>query len=267
VIDAVAWAAAPWVRSEAIARTGRSILRYRAMLAEGAPEVAAEHPAWRLERRTSTRVALEQRLAAMEAELRELRAAAPLPPPSNRPDRRAALARADLLFLLTEVARARRAERDAAGPRLLEVAAAAVAARHGLELDEVRALIGLGCEACQGERSAADGGWVSVGRAVDLPEGRARRVVAFGRPVALFRSGGRVFAIGAVCPHREGPLDQGWVKEGAVVCPHHGWCFELATGRRVGGPGAVESFLVRVEGGELWIAPRGPDERGPAAGR
>ncbi len=54
--------------------------------------------------------------------------------------------------------------------------------------------------------------------------------------IALVRQGDRVHAMGARCAHAGGPLDQGWVFEGTLVCPWHGSRFDLETGQTVTGP-------------------------------
>ena len=33
-----------------------------------------------------------------------------------------------------------------------------------------------------------------------------------------------------LCPHRQGPLGQGWIEGDAVVCPWHAWAFNCRTG-------------------------------------
>lgn len=42
--------------------------------------------------------------------------------------------------------------------------------------------------------------------------------------------GGELLAHAAVCPHQGGPLDGARIEAGAVVCPWHGYRFELASG-------------------------------------
>ncbi len=48
--------------------------------------------------------------------------------------------------------------------------------------------------------------------------------------VLLVRSGGRCFAIGAICSHYGGPLAEGLVIDGTVRCPWHHAAFRLDTG-------------------------------------
>ena len=41
---------------------------------------------------------------------------------------------------------------------------------------------------------------------------------------------GELNALDNCCPHRRGPLGQGWLEGGAVVCPWHSWTFHVRTG-------------------------------------
>ena len=85
---------------------------------------------------------------------------------------------------------------------------------------------------------AADGGPPAGGEftdlgpvdAIPLDEGR---VYCLGRrSIAVFRPrDGRIYALENRCPHRGGPLADGVVGDGMVICPLHGWKFELASGR------------------------------------
>lgn len=69
-----------------------------------------------------------------------------------------------------------------------------------------------------------------VAKLSDIPDRGGLLVKFNGEEVALFRDGDRVFAIDAICPHAGGPLEEGEYDDGVVVCPLHGWEFDLATG-------------------------------------
>jgi nitrite reductase (NADH) small subunit len=60
--------------------------------------------------------------------------------------------------------------------------------------------------------------------------GKSLRVVAKGRPIAVFNVGGKLYALDAECGHRQGPLDEGEVHDGTVICPKHHAHFRLETG-------------------------------------
>lgn len=97
--------------------------------------------------------------------------------------------------------------------------------------------------------------FVSVGIPDDIPVGHGVLVERNGRTVAVFNAGaGRFFACGAACPHEDGPLAEGWLEGDAVVCPWHGFDFELATGRcRVDADLAIPVYPVRVSAGVVEV--------------
>jgi 3-phenylpropionate/trans-cinnamate dioxygenase ferredoxin subunit len=88
--------------------------------------------------------------------------------------------------------------------------------------------------------------------------GSAIRIEVDGEPVAVFNVGGTFYAIGAVCPHEGGPLEEGEVENGEVTCPWHGSVFDLKTGRVLTPPARkdVQAYDVRIEGNSLTVSPR-----------
>ncbi|BEP13380.1 hypothetical protein acdb102_16910 [Acidothermaceae bacterium B102] len=65
----------------------------------------------------------------------------------------------------------------------------------------------------------------------DVPVGEGRSLACEGEQVAVFRlRDGSVRALGAVCPHRGGPLADGLLDDRVVVCPLHGYAYDLVTG-------------------------------------
>ncbi|MBW0014565.1 Rieske 2Fe-2S domain-containing protein [Mycobacterium sp.] len=90
---------------------------------------------------------------------------------------------------------------------------------------------------------------VTLGDVDDIPVGGGRAYAVEGRQIAVFRlRDGSLRAIDAVCPHRGGPLADGLSDAGVVVCPLHGFTYDLATGEEVGGAGAaVTAYPVRAD--------------------
>ena len=91
--------------------------------------------------------------------------------------------------------------------------------------------------------------------AADLAEGQRRRVVVGTVPVLLSRLQGRVYAIGATCPHLGGPLDQGRVSDLTVTCPWHYSQFRLTDGQVLAGPATASAlrFETRERDGQIEI--------------
>jgi nitrite reductase/ring-hydroxylating ferredoxin subunit/uncharacterized membrane protein len=87
----------------------------------------------------------------------------------------------------------------------------------------------------------------------DLPEGKLTRVDVAGIPAVLLKQGSTIYAIGAVCTHLAGPLDEGTCEDGIVTCPWHGSRFRMSDGSVVNGPAvyAEPTFAVRVRNGNI----------------
>jgi nitrite reductase/ring-hydroxylating ferredoxin subunit/uncharacterized membrane protein len=105
------------------------------------------------------------------------------------------------------------------------------------------------------ERFTGPKEWTTVFPDADLPDSTPRRVEVEGKHVLLCRENGRIFAIGAVCSHAGGPLDQGKIAGGCVQCPWHHSVFDLRDGRIVHGPATQPqtSFETRVREGRIEI--------------
>lgn len=95
-----------------------------------------------------------------------------------------------------------------------------------------------------------------VAALTDVPDGGMKRVEAGGYPVLLVRRGERVDAIGAICAHQGGPLDEGTLEGDVVTCPWHASQFCVRDGAIVAGPTAYPqpAFRVRVLNGRIRIA-------------
>jgi nitrite reductase/ring-hydroxylating ferredoxin subunit len=64
----------------------------------------------------------------------------------------------------------------------------------------------------------------------DIPEGAAKMIRVKGEEMAVFKRDGHVYAIQNICPHEGGQLSKGWLEGDEVVCPLHGYKFDLKTG-------------------------------------
>jgi nitrite reductase/ring-hydroxylating ferredoxin subunit/DMSO/TMAO reductase YedYZ heme-binding membrane subunit len=99
--------------------------------------------------------------------------------------------------------------------------------------------------------------FVEVCRADEIPEGRARVFCLAGERVAVFRYGGRVSALSNVCQHQNGPLGEGRIVNGCVVCPWHGYEYRPEDGASP--PPFTErvpTFRVAVREGRVFVDPR-----------
>ena len=67
---------------------------------------------------------------------------------------------------------------------------------------------------------------------------------------------GQVYAVEDACNHAGASLAEGWLEEKCVVCPMHGYVFDLATGKLLRPRGLCadqRSYRVTMEGNEVVI--------------
>jgi nitrite reductase (NADH) small subunit len=97
--------------------------------------------------------------------------------------------------------------------------------------------------------------WVKLcGIAEAPPPGEVAEAEAEGVAVCLINLGGELSALDNWCPHRRGPLGQGWLERDCVVCPWHSWTFHVKTGEAEFPPNEkVEVFPLRVEDDDVLI--------------
>jgi nitrite reductase/ring-hydroxylating ferredoxin subunit/uncharacterized membrane protein len=76
-----------------------------------------------------------------------------------------------------------------------------------------------------------------------------------GVKVMLYRSGDRIYALSNRCNHLGGPLDQGQIHDGIVVCPWHTSTFRLSDGQVLHGPATARqpTWETRVKDGQIEV--------------
>jgi nitrite reductase/ring-hydroxylating ferredoxin subunit len=97
-------------------------------------------------------------------------------------------------------------------------------------------------------------GWQDLCALADLDDGPQQRLLG---DVALLvvRDGSQVTVLGDRCSHLSGPLHEGEVTDGCVVCPWHGSTFRLSDGSVRHGPATapVAAFEVEVADGRVRV--------------
>jgi nitrite reductase (NADH) small subunit len=89
----------------------------------------------------------------------------------------------------------------------------------------------------------------------ELPgAGQVREFTAGGRAFCVANLNGTISVLDGVCPHEGGPLGEGRIEEGRVVCPWHEYAFDLQTGVSEQDPEVKAGvFAATVEEGELRV--------------
>lgn len=99
------------------------------------------------------------------------------------------------------------------------------------------------------------GDWTPVMNASDLRDEEPVCVEADGSRVLLYRTDGSIYAIGAVCSHAGGPLEEGKFDGTYVQCPWHDSVFDLRDGDIKHGPAVHPQprFEVRIRDGQVEV--------------
>jgi 3-phenylpropionate/trans-cinnamate dioxygenase ferredoxin subunit len=95
---------------------------------------------------------------------------------------------------------------------------------------------------------------IPVCRVEELPPGEAVRLDG-DVPIAVFNSGGELYALDDTCTHQDASLADGWIEDCTVECPLHASVFDLRTGKTSGGPARypVRTHAVTVTGGVIYV--------------
>ena len=97
--------------------------------------------------------------------------------------------------------------------------------------------------------------WVKLCSLAAVPgKGQVAEAEVEGRAFCLANVNGELSALDNVCPHRQGPLGQGWIEGDLVVCPWLSWAFNVATGlSEYPANERVKLFPLRVEGEDVVV--------------
>ncbi|MBA2624819.1 MAG: Rieske 2Fe-2S domain-containing protein [Acidimicrobiia bacterium] len=102
--------------------------------------------------------------------------------------------------------------------------------------------------------------WTAVASEVNVLEGEPSGVDVDGVRLVLIRRDAELFALAARCTHRGGPLDEGTLEDGCIVCPWHKSAFRIDDGSVVRGPAVTPqpAYEVRAVDGMIEVRRREP---------
>ncbi|KAB2843096.1 MAG: nitrite reductase small subunit NirD [Melioribacteraceae bacterium] len=96
--------------------------------------------------------------------------------------------------------------------------------------------------------------FVKICKVDDLKESIGKRFLVDDIEVAVFKVNGEVYALSNICPHQHSHLIyEGFVENGIVACPLHGWEFNLKTGNMAEGRKGLDCFKVKIIDNEVYV--------------
>jgi nitrite reductase (NADH) small subunit len=86
------------------------------------------------------------------------------------------------------------------------------------------------------------------------PDGHAKEIEAAGKIFCVANIGGDISVVDNECPHHGGPLGEGMIEAGKIVCPWHAWEFDLKTGASTEDSDTkVAVYPVRIDGESVLV--------------
>ena len=96
---------------------------------------------------------------------------------------------------------------------------------------------------------------INLGSLKKIPPGQGRCYLVVGQEIAVFRQrDGKLFATQNRCPHKQGPLADGVVGGGKVICPLHAHKFNLESGAGSEAGECVKVYAVCELNGEILLS-------------
>ena len=88
----------------------------------------------------------------------------------------------------------------------------------------------------------------------DLPESHGRKFIINDIEIAVFKINSEVFAVSNICPHQQTHLIfDGFIEDEFVVCPAHGWKFNLRTGKKESGSNGLQVYAVEIADDKIFV--------------
>jgi nitrite reductase (NADH) small subunit len=114
-------------------------------------------------------------------------------------------------------------------------------------------MLGLPDDSSETERKMSE--FARICAKAELPaSGDAKEFPAGQRILCVANEHGQIAAMDNVCPHRGGPLGQGMVEGGKVICPWHAWAFDMKTGAAQHSPDVhAQVFELKIEGEDVLV--------------
>jgi nitrite reductase (NADH) small subunit len=96
---------------------------------------------------------------------------------------------------------------------------------------------------------------IRIGSRAEMPpENEAREFQAGEKMVCVANVEGTLCALDNTCLHRGGPLGQGLIADGKLICPWHAWAWDPKTGQAGHNPNArVAVYPLKVEGEDVLV--------------
>ena len=103
-------------------------------------------------------------------------------------------------------------------------------------------------------RQLEDEGFTFICSIEDLIESIGKKFIINDTEIAVFKINSEVFAVSNICPHQQTHLIfDGFIEDEFVVCPAHGWKFNLRTGKKDSGSNGLQVYPVEIVDDKVYV--------------
>ncbi|MDP9078704.1 MAG: Rieske 2Fe-2S domain-containing protein [Bacteroidota bacterium] len=93
--------------------------------------------------------------------------------------------------------------------------------------------------------------WYSFPEIKDTDKPFIQKVKIADKSICVVGYEGKLFAVSAICPHQGFDLSLGSCENDKIICPVHGYSFDLQTGK--GSQDYIKTYPVKIENGVVYV--------------
>lgn len=88
----------------------------------------------------------------------------------------------------------------------------------------------------------------------DLHENAGKRFIVNNTDIAVFLINDKIYAVSNICPHQHSALIyDGFIEDESIVCPAHGWMFNLKSGKTPTGTKGLDTFETKIIDEQVYV--------------
>lgn len=98
-----------------------------------------------------------------------------------------------------------------------------------------------------------ENGFVFICNLSELKDGVGKRFYIDECDLAVFKIGDDISVLSNICPHQKAAIIyDGIIEKGKIICPAHGWEFNIKTGCYDDGRHGLDAYPIKIENGKLF---------------
>jgi len=95
--------------------------------------------------------------------------------------------------------------------------------------------------------------FIKICKISELSDNQGKRFLINDVDIAVFKVADDIYVLNNICPHQHTSIIyDGFVEDGCIVCPAHGWMFNLKTGRQPSGARGLDVYPVKIVDDEVY---------------